>query len=74
MYLARGHYPHLRPLASFLECPTVTPNGRLIDQPGYDSDTGLYLAFGRSGYGTTTCPTEQGRRCGRRWSSSGAGR
>lgn len=44
-YLARGHWPEQKPLAGFAEAPTVTLAGRLIDQPGYDSDTGLYLAF-----------------------------
>jgi len=45
-YLARGNYPGLNELAGFIEAPTITPDGRIIDQPGYDADTGLFAAFG----------------------------
>lgn len=44
-YLARGNWPELRPLMGFCEAPTVTLFGRLLDQPGYDAETGLFLAF-----------------------------
>lgn len=44
MYLARGHWPELRPLAGFVEAPTMTLSGRLIQAFGYDQETGLYLA------------------------------
>ncbi|MEW6414371.1 MAG: hypothetical protein AB1482_03865 [Pseudomonadota bacterium] len=44
-YLARGNWPELRPLAGFIEAPTITLDGRLIHEPGYDSETGLFLAF-----------------------------
>lgn len=44
MYLARGHWPELRPLAGFIEAPTLTLSGRLIQAFGYDQETGLYLA------------------------------
>lgn len=43
-YLARGNWPELRPLTGFIEAPTITLDGRLIHEPGYDSETGLYLA------------------------------
>lgn len=43
-YLARGNWPELRPLAGFIEAYIVTLSGRLIDQPGYDAETGLFLA------------------------------
>ncbi|MDP2025874.1 hypothetical protein [Sulfuriferula sp.] len=43
-YLARGHWPELRPLTGFIEAPTVTLAGRLIQTPGYDIETGLFLA------------------------------
>jgi putative DNA primase/helicase len=43
-YLARGNWPELRPLAGFIEAPTVTLKGRLIHEPGHDSETGLYQA------------------------------
>lgn len=46
-YLARGHFPELRQLNGFVEAPVVTGNGRLIDQPGFDAETGLFLAFAR---------------------------
>lgn len=44
-YLARGSWPELRELSGFIETPTVTPDARLIDAPGYDHGTGLFLAF-----------------------------
>ncbi len=43
-YLARGNWPELRPLAGFIEAPTITLSGRLIHEPGHDSETGLFQA------------------------------
>lgn len=43
-YLARGNWPEQRPLAGFIEAPTSTLNGRLIHEPGHDSETGLFQA------------------------------
>lgn len=44
-YLSRGHWPELRQLSGFVEAPIVTLSGRLLDAPGYDEETGLFLAF-----------------------------
>lgn len=44
-FLARGNWPHLNQLAGFIEAPTITPDGRVIEQPGYDKETGLFAAF-----------------------------
>lgn len=44
-YLARGHWPELPALTGFVEAPTIAPNGRLIDQPGYDQESGLFSAY-----------------------------
>lgn len=44
-FLSRGNWPHLNQLAGFIEASTVTPDGRVIEQPGYDEDTGLFAAF-----------------------------
>ncbi len=43
-YLARGNWPELRPLTGFIEAPTITLDGRLIHEPGHDSETGLFQA------------------------------
>lgn len=43
-YLSRGNWPELRPLAGFIEAYIVTLSGRLINKPGYDAETGLFLA------------------------------
>lgn len=43
--LARGHWPELPELSGFIEGPTITLEGRIIDQPGYDQKTGLFGAF-----------------------------
>jgi putative DNA primase/helicase len=39
-------YRALRPLVGFVETPTITPDGRIIDASGYDQETGLYFAHG----------------------------
>lgn len=44
-YIARGHWPELPSLAGFVEAPTLDAAGRLIDKPGYDEASGLYLAL-----------------------------
>lgn len=44
-YLARGHWPEIPPLHGFVEGPTLTLDGRVLDAPGYDEETGLFLAF-----------------------------
>lgn len=44
-YLARGNWPELPVLTGFVEAPTIDLDGRLLDQPGYDKETGLFLAF-----------------------------
>lgn len=50
-YLARGYYPKQKPLSGFVETPTITPDARLIDHPGYDLPTGLFSAYAEiSGY------------------------
>lgn len=43
--LARGHWPRLPDLVGFIETPTITDEGRIIDQPGYDAASGLFCAF-----------------------------
>ena len=43
--LSRGHWSRLPDLAGFIEAPTITGAGRIIDQPGYDTDSGLFCAF-----------------------------
>ena len=45
-YISRGNWPELRALSGFIEAPLITADGRIIDQPGYDADTGLFLACG----------------------------
>lgn len=42
--LQRGSWPSVPRLAGIIESPIVTPNGGVIDDPGYDTFTGLYLA------------------------------
>lgn len=52
-YLSRGYWPELPILNGFVEAPTIDESGRLIDKPGYDKSSGLYLAFSNksiSGY------------------------
>lgn len=46
-YMNRGRWPELRPLCGFVEAPLVDAAGRVIDRPGYDSDTALFLAFAK---------------------------
>lgn len=44
-FLARGHWPRLPDLVGFIESPTITADGRIIDVPGYDDASGLFCAF-----------------------------
>jgi len=44
-FLARGHWPRLPDLVGFIESPTITADGRIIDVPGYDEASGLFCAF-----------------------------
>ena len=38
-----GNWPRIRPLEGIVEAPTLRPDGSLIDQPGYDPDTGVWF-------------------------------
>lgn len=50
-FLARLHWPLLPDLTGFIEAPLLAPDGRVIDQPGYDAASGLFCAFGQiTGY------------------------
>ncbi len=52
-YLSRGYWPELRPLSGFVEAPLITQDARIIERPGYDAETGLFLAHGEiAGYTT----------------------
>lgn len=42
--IERGHFTGIRNLEGFIEAPTITMDGRIIDRPGWDEETGLYLA------------------------------
>lgn len=48
-FLARLHWPRLPDLAGFVEAPLLAPDGRVIDEPGYDAASGLFCAFGQIG-------------------------
>jgi hypothetical protein len=43
--LARGQWDALDYLNGFVESPTITPAGRVVELPGYDEETGLILAI-----------------------------
>ena len=38
-----GNWRGIRPLEGIVEAPMLRPDGSLIDQPGYDPDTGLWF-------------------------------
>lgn len=44
-YVARGYHKEIRPLYGFSETPLVTADGGLIDTPGYDVGTQIFLAL-----------------------------
>jgi hypothetical protein len=44
VYLSRGNWPELRKLLGFVEAPTVTLEGRLLDKQGYDPETKMFVA------------------------------
>jgi hypothetical protein len=39
-----GSWEGIAPLEGIVETPTLRPDGSLLDQPGYDADTGLWFA------------------------------
>jgi hypothetical protein len=41
---ARGQWPGIKPLIGVVETPTLRPDGTIISEPGYDEETGLFLA------------------------------
>lgn len=43
---SRGMWPGIRPLVSVVEVPTLRPDGTVLQQPGYDSSTGLLFEPG----------------------------
>ncbi len=55
-FLARGNWPHLNQLAGFIEAPAITPDGRVIEQPGYNEDTELFAAFEQNVRSTSPKP------------------
>ncbi|MDO8413567.1 MAG: hypothetical protein Q7S51_07250 [Gallionellaceae bacterium] len=55
-FLARGNWPNLNQLSGFIEAATITPEGRVIEQPGYDEDTGLFAAFEQNVRSTSPKP------------------
>lgn len=44
-YLARGAWPEIPQLNGFVEAPTLTLDGRVLDVPGYDALSGLFSAW-----------------------------
>jgi hypothetical protein len=40
---AHGEWPGIRHLEAVLDCPVLRPDGTILSQPGYDSETGLLL-------------------------------
>ena len=53
--LARGHYPTFPQLDGVTEGPTLAPDGRPLESPGYDAPSRLYVA--RMPEGWTPLPT-----------------
>ncbi len=44
--VSRGHWPEMNHLSGFIESPTITLDGRLIDCDGYDPQSGLFMVTG----------------------------
>jgi hypothetical protein len=41
-----GNWPSIEPLLGIIEAPTLRPDGSILDQPGYDRESGLYFHDG----------------------------
>ena len=54
---ARREWPGLRPLAGLVVTPVLRPDGTVLQTPGYDPTTGLYLAPNAEYPSITTRPT-----------------
>jgi hypothetical protein len=42
--LSETHWPKVRPLAGVVAAPVMRPDGTILQEPGYDSDTRLFYA------------------------------
>lgn len=51
-----------RPLGGVVEAPTINSEGKLIREPGYDSESGLYANFRTEDWEIPECPDETSAR------------
>jgi hypothetical protein len=41
--LTQSNYKYLRPITGMIHCPVIRSDGTILQEPGYDRQTGLYL-------------------------------
>jgi hypothetical protein len=58
----RAVYPNVRCLAGVTECPTIRPDGSLVDVPGHDAVTGLLYSPSIEFPPVPTTPTQEDAR------------
>ncbi len=56
---ANGQWPGVRPLTGIIECPTLRPDGSILETPGYDEDTGLMVMLSQAFPQIPASPTRQ---------------
>ncbi len=56
---ANGQWPGVRPLMGIVECPTLRPDGSILEEPGYDEDTGLIVMLSQAFSQIPASPTRQ---------------
>lgn len=43
-YISRGFWPEHKTLTGIVESPTISPDERLLDRAGFDTESGIYVA------------------------------
>ncbi len=56
--LARGKWTGLRPLEGIVEAPVVRPDGSILQEPGYDEETGLVFVPNGRFFPIQTAPSQ----------------
>lgn len=59
---ARGQWDAIRPLCGVVEWPTLRPDGTVLQKPGYDEATGLFLVAGQPFPTVPDRPTQEDAR------------
>ncbi len=58
----RGDWPGMKRLNGLVTCPVLRPDGSILEKPGYDPESGLYLEYHGQPLGLPERPTQDDAR------------